>query len=153
MSASPTTFVGNVTADPELITVGNGSTKVTFSVACNHSWRKADGEWDESVSFFNVVAWRQLAEDAANVVQKGVRVIVTGRLDQRTWENDEGEKRSFIELVADDIAVSVKAIDGITRKQRDTDKSANGSRRPQPARQGPPRRAAAKVTVPDDEPF
>lgn len=151
MSSSPTTLVGNLTRDPETTSTGSGTTKTTFSIACNHSWRKADGEWDESVSFFNVIAWRQLAEDAAQVLQKGVRVVVTGRLDQRSWETDEGETRNWIELVADDIAVSVKAVDGITRKQR-----AEGGGKPaakSAGRASSQRRTPAPAAVPDDEPF
>lgn len=147
MSSSPTTLVGNLTRDPEISSVGNGTSKISFSIACNHSWRKADGEWDEKPSFFNVVAWRQLAEDAAPILQKGVRVVVTGRLDQRTWETDDGESRNWVELVADDIAVSVKALDGITRKQRgDGAKSGGAAKRPTAQRRSP-------VAAPDDEPF
>lgn len=126
MSSSPTTLVGNLTRDPEVTTVGSGTTKTTFSIACNHSWRNADGDWEEDVSYFNVIAWRALADDAAMLTQ-GTRVIATGRLDQRSYETNEGEKRTWIELVADDIAVSVKAIEGYDRKQRAENGNGNGA--------------------------
>lgn len=141
-TSSPVTIVGNLTRDPEVRTIGNGSTKAAFSVAVNHSYKDKNDEWVENTSFFNVIAWRQLAE-AAQVLEKGVRVVVTGRLDQRSWEADDGGQRSTVEVVADDIAVSVKNITGFTRRQRPD----SGGERPRPG--GKP------ATAPqyDEEPF
>ena len=119
MSASPVTLVGNVTADPELKFLPTGVGKLTFSMAVNHYWTEADGEKQEKVSFFNVVAWRFLAEDAANVLAKGVKVVVTGRLEQRSWDDKEtGAKRSTVEVLADNIGLSVGNIDSFVRKQK-----------------------------------
>ena len=59
-------------------------------------------------SDLNVVAWRQLAENAQNSITKGTRVVITGRIEQRSWETDQGEKRSIVEIVADDIATSLR---------------------------------------------
>lgn len=151
MSSSPTTLTGNLTRDPEVTTTAAGTPKVTFGIACNHSWRNANNEWEQDVSFFNVTAWRNLAEDCA-VLTKGTRVVVTGRLDQRAWETDDGEKRTWIEVVADDIAVSVKGIASYERKER----AEEGNRTP--ARAGASRPSAARRTpvataYPDDEPF
>ena len=107
MSASPVTLVGNLTADPELKFLPTGVGKLAFSIAVNHYWTDQDGEKQEKTSFFNVVAWRNLAEDAANVLAKGVRVVVTGRLEQRSWDDKEsGAKRSTIEVLADNIVGS-----------------------------------------------
>ena len=72
MSASPTTFTGNLTSDPDLKFMDSGTAKLSFSVACNHYWTGKDGDREEKTSFFNCVAWRQLAEDAANVLEKGM---------------------------------------------------------------------------------
>lgn len=135
MATSPTTLTGNLTADPNLSYTGNGTAKLTFSVAVNHVWRDADGEQQKKVSYFDCVAWRQTAEYAADVLAKGLGVIVTGRLEQRSWEDKEsGQKRSKIELVVDDIGVSTRSIDSITRREYNNDgsaaKSAGGSRRP-----------------------
>ena len=119
MSASPVTLVGNLTADPELKFLPTGVGKLAFSIAVNHYWTDTDGEKQEKTSFFNIVAWRNLAEDAANVLAKGVRVVVTGRLEQRSWDDKEtGAKRSTVEVLADNIGLSVGNIESFTRKQK-----------------------------------
>lgn len=147
MAASPTTLIGNLTADPNLTFTGAGAARLTFSVAVNHVWRDADGEQQKKVSYFDCVAWRQTAENAADVLEKGVGVIVVGRLEQRSWEDKEtGDKRSKIEVVADDIAVSVRAIEGITRRAP----SAEGAQDGNSPRPSTPRRPA-RPTVPDNE--
>jgi single-strand DNA-binding protein len=87
----------------------SGVSKVTFGVAVNRSWRNQNTqEWEEQTSFFNVVAWRQLAENVGASLAKGARVVVSGRLEQRSWETDQGEKRSIVEIVADDVAASLR---------------------------------------------
>ena len=117
MSASPTTIVGNVTANPELKFLGNGTPKSEFSVAVSHYWTDAAGEKQEKTSFFDVIAWRYLAEDVARVLEKGVRVVVTGRLEQRSWDDEKtGSKRSKVELVADEVAVASKSIESFERR-------------------------------------
>ena len=108
MNMSPVTIVGNLTRDPEEFTFASGATKVTFSVAVENRYMK-NQEWVSDTSFFNVVAWKFQAEDAARVLEKGVRVIVVGRLDQRSWQSDDGTNRSTIEIVADEIAVANSA--------------------------------------------
>lgn len=139
---SPVTIVGNLTADPEQRTVGQaGALKTTFSVAVNHPYKDKNDEWVENTSFFNVVCWRQLAEQAA-VLEKGVRVVVTGRLDQRSWEADDGSKRSTVEVLADEIGLSVGGVASFTRRTRD-----GAGQRPKPG--GKP--AAAPVY--NEEPF
>lgn len=156
MSSSPATLTGNLTADPELKFLGNGTPKLSFGIACSHFWNDQTGEKQEKTSFFNVVAWRNLAEDAANVLQKGLRVTVVGRLEQRTYEDKEGQNRSIIEVIADEISVSCRNLDSITRKQRTPEggqsrpaASAQKSR-PVPTRKPVP---AAATLVEQDEPF
>ena len=103
------TISGNITREPEMRYTPSGVSKVTFGVAVNRSWRNQQTqEWEEQTSFFNVVAWRQLAENAGASLQKGSRVTVSGRLEQRSWETEQGEKRSVVEIVADDIAASLR---------------------------------------------
>ena len=82
MNNSAFTGCGNVTQDPELSFTESGIAKLKFSIACNRSYKKGE-DWVEETSFFNVVAWRKLAEDTADVLEKGVGVIVQGRLEQR----------------------------------------------------------------------
>src|SRR3954468_24747362 len=103
------TISGNITRDPEMRYTPSGVSKVTFGVAVNRSWRNQQTqEWDEQSSFFNVVAWRQLAENVGASLTKGARVVVSGRLEQRSWETEQGEKRSIVEVVADDVAASFR---------------------------------------------
>jgi len=103
------TISGNITREPEIRYTPSGVSKCSFGVAVNRSWRNQQTqEWEEQTSFFNVVAWRQLAENAGSSLQKGSRVTVTGRLEQRSWETEQGEKRSVVEIVADDIAASLR---------------------------------------------
>lgn len=154
MSSSPATFTGNLTADPELKFTGSGTPKLSFGIACSHIWTDQGGEKQEKTSFFNIVAWRNLAEDAANILQKGLRVTVVGRLEQRTYEDKEGQNRSIIELVADEISVSCRGLEAITRKQKGEGGSrpaANQKSRPSvPTRSKP---AQGTMVVEDDEPF
>jgi single-strand DNA-binding protein len=103
------TVVGNITRDPELRFTGSGQAKVGFGLAVNRRWQnKQNQEWEEAVSFFNVVAWGELGENTSESLQKGSRVIVTGRLEQRSWETEDGEKRSIVEIVADEVGPSLR---------------------------------------------
>ena len=103
------TISGNITREPEMRYTPSGVSKVTFGVAVNRSWRNQQTqEWEEQTSFFNVVAWRQLAENVSASLTKGSRVVVSGRLEQRSWETESGEKRSIVEVVADDVAPSLR---------------------------------------------
>jgi single-strand DNA-binding protein len=103
------TVVGNITRDPEMRFTPSGVSKVTFGVACNRSWQnRQTNEWEEQTSFFNVVCWRELADNVGASLKKGTRVVVTGRLEQRSWETEQGEKRSVVEIVADEIAPSLR---------------------------------------------
>jgi len=98
-----TTVVGNTTRDPELRFTKNGLAMLTVGVAVN---RKRGDE--ETTSFFDVVAFGSLAENVAESCPKGCRVVVTGRLEQRSWDTDNGERRSKVEIVADEIGPSLR---------------------------------------------
>ena len=103
------TVCGNITRDPELRFTPSGQANATFGIAVNRRWQnRQSGEWEEAVSFFNVVAWRELAENVTESLGKGARVIVTGRLEQRSYETQDGEKRSVVEIVADEIGPSLR---------------------------------------------
>ena len=103
------TIVGNCTRDPELRFTAAGSAMAKFGVAVNRRWQnRSTQEWEEEVSFFDVIAWGALGENAVESIQKGTRVMVDGRLQQRSWETDQGEKRSSIELVADELGPSLR---------------------------------------------
>jgi single-strand DNA-binding protein len=120
MADNSVTLVGNVTRDPELRYTQGGAAKVAFGLAVNRRWQnRQTQEWEEQVSFFNIVAWREMAENVAESVAKGSRVVVTGRLEQRSWETENGEKRTVVEVTADDIGPSLRwATAQISRNER-----------------------------------
>ena len=98
------TLVGNITRDPELRFTNTGQATASFGLAVNRRWQnRQTQEWEEATSFFDVVCWREMAENAAESLTRGSRVIVTGRLDQRSWETPDGDKRSKVEVVADEV--------------------------------------------------
>ena len=103
------TLVGNITRDPELRFTPSGQATASFGLAVNRRWQnRTTNEWEEATSFFNVVCWREQAENASESLSKGSRIIVTGRLEQRSWETPDGEKRSVVEVVADEIGPSLR---------------------------------------------
>ena len=123
------TLVGNVTRDPEIRYTPSGQTVATFGLAVNRRWQnKQNNEWEEQVSFFDVKCWAQMAENVSESVQKGTRVVVTGRLEQRSWETDNGDKRSKIEVVADEVAPSLRwATAQVNRIERSQAGSGGGA--------------------------
>ena len=94
-------LMGNLTRDPETRTVPSGQTVTNFSLAVNRTWRGQDGTSQESVSYIDCVAWGKTGEIIAQYMQKGRPILVSGRLDQRTWEQD-GNKRSKVEVIVED---------------------------------------------------
>ena len=115
-----TTMSGNLTRDPEIRYTREGQPSASFGLAVNRRWQqRGSDEWEESTSFFDVVCWGQLAENTAQSLSKGARVLVSGRLDQRSWETAEHERRSKIEITADEIAPSLRwATAAITKNER-----------------------------------
>ena len=96
-------ITGNLTRDPELRTTPNGATVCSFSVAVNRVYRDASGEQREDVSFIDCSAWGKLGEMINQYAKKGSGVLVSGRLDQRSWEDKTtGQKRSRVEIVVED---------------------------------------------------
>jgi single-strand DNA-binding protein len=103
-------IVGNLTDDPELRYTPNGAAVANFSVAVTPRFRdQQTNEWkDGDTSFFRVNIWRNAAENVAESLTRGSRVVVVGRLKQRSWETPEGEKRTVVEIEADEVAPSLK---------------------------------------------
>ncbi|MGH9245803.1 MAG: single-stranded DNA-binding protein [Acidimicrobiales bacterium] len=103
------TLIGNLTRDPELRFTNSGQAQATLGLAVNRRWQnRQSGAWEERTSFFNVVLWGDLGENVAHSLPKGCRVIVTGRLEQRSWETENGERRSVVEVIADEIGPSLR---------------------------------------------
>jgi single-strand DNA-binding protein len=100
---------GNLTGDPDIRYTGDGQPSASFGLAVNRRWQDRETRrWEEATSFFDVVCWRELAENAALSLARGMRVVVSGRLEQRTWETEGGERRARIEVVADEIGPSLR---------------------------------------------
>lgn len=132
------TLIGNITRDPELRFTASGQALATFGLAVNRRWQNRQTQaWEEATSYFDVVCWAQLAENAAESLPKGTRVIVTGRMEQRSWETQEGEKRSKIEVIADELGPSVRwATTQVTRNERRDGQGGGGGgggQAPQPS--------------------
>jgi len=96
-------LLGNLTRDPETRTTPNGQSVTSFSLAVNRTWRNANGENQESVSYIDCVAWGKAGEIIAQYVSRGRALLVSGRLEQRSWEDKEsGQKRSKVEVIVED---------------------------------------------------
>ena len=135
------TIVGNMTRDAELRYTASGVAVTEFGVA----WNSKDRDGNESVSFFDVTCWRELAEHVAESLGKGNRVIVYGRLDQNTWETKDGDKRSKVRVMADDVAPSLR---WATANVERTSRSGDGFPKPDG------KSAMARTGFPtDEEPF
>lgn len=132
---------GNLVRDFELRYSTAGKAIGSAGVAVNRRYQ-VNGEWQEEAAFFNIVAFGQLAENAAASLTKGARVVVTGRLSQRSWDDKDGNKRSVVEIVADDIGPSLKwAQAQVERNERSTSSGGGGST------------GGRANPYPDDEPF
>ncbi|QYG95274.1 single-stranded DNA-binding protein [Iamia sp. SCSIO 61187] len=123
------TLTGNITRDPELRFTPSGQAVATFGLAVNRRWQnRQTNEWEEQVSFFDVKCWAQMAENVSESLGRGTRVVVSGRLEQRSWETDNGDKRSKVEVVADEIAPSLRwATAQVTKNERSSDGGGGGS--------------------------
>lgn len=150
MAANHVTLIGNLVDDPELRFTPSGVAMAKIRFAVNRRYQR-NGEWQEETSFFGGTLWRDAAENAAESLTKGMRVIVTGRLEQRSWETQEGDKRSIVEVAVDEIGPSLRwATASVTRSPRAADSFGGGEG-------GGPSVAAAPVARddygPDEAPF
>lgn len=136
-------IVGNLTRDPELRTTPNGASVCSFSVAVNRVYRDTSGEQKEDVSFIDCSAWGKLGEMISQYAKKGSSVLVSGRLDQRSWEDKtSGQKRSRVEIVVEDFNFTgAAARDG-----------GNGGNFSAPDAGGADSAASANNEIPDDIP-
>jgi single-strand DNA-binding protein len=132
------TVVGNLTRDPELRFTQSGQARAVLGIAVNRRWQnRQTNEWEEQVSFFNVVCWREMAENVAESLTRGTRVIVNGRLEQRSWDTQEGDKRSVVEIVADEIAPSLRwASAQVNRNERSDGGQGGGGGQSAPRQSG-----------------
>ena len=128
MAQNSVTLVGNLVEDPELRFTPSGVAMARLRFAVNRRYRDRNDQWQEETSFFGGTVWRDLAENVAESLQKGARVIVTGSLEQRTWETQEGEKRSVVEVRIDEVGPSLRwATANVTRTPRNDSWGGGGS--------------------------
>lgn len=150
------TIVGNLTDDPTLRFTSSGAAVATFTVASTpRSFDKASGEWkDQESLFMRCSIWRQPAENAAESLRRGQRVVVVGRLKQRSFEVD-GQKRSVVELEADEIGASLRYAKATVEKVQRSDGGGQQASRPasRPQRSSAPSADPwGDVPPPEEEP-
>ena len=112
-------IMGNLTRDPEVKTIPSGQTVATFGVATNRRWTSSAGDQQEETEFHEIVAWGKLAEICEQILFKGRKVLVEGRLKTRNWEGQDGVKRYRTEIVAENIAAAGpgRATEGYTPRE------------------------------------
>ncbi len=146
-------ILGNLTKDPELRSTTSGATVASFSIATNRRWTNKDGQQQEETEFHNIVAWGKLAEICGQILYKGRKVLVVGRLRTRQWEGQDGIKRYSTEVIADQLSA--------TGPSRHGDQSGEGGAMDAPAmpsmapkktaaKEGATNPAEAPATVPDE---
>lgn len=146
------TLIGNLVDDPELRFTPSGVAMAKIRFAVNRRWRGQDGEWQEATSFFTGTIWREQAETVSESLQKGTRVIVSGRLEQRSWETDDGDKRSVVEIQVDEIGPSLRWATATVNKTQRSDGNFGGGGGGE-SRQVPPAPVARDDYGPDEAPF
>jgi single-strand DNA-binding protein len=114
-------IIGNLTRDPDLRFTSQGLAVCNFSIASNRRWQnKTTNEWEEATSYYDVTVWGIQGQNVAESMQKGDRAVIVGRLEQRTWEDQDGNKRSKFEVVADVVGATMEwaTIDSITKNDK-----------------------------------
>lgn len=96
-------LVGNLTRDPEMRATPSGVSVAKFGIAVNRRKRNENGEWEDAPDFFNVTVWDKLAERCCEYIRKGSPVALEGRLQSRSWETEDGQKRSAVDIVAENV--------------------------------------------------
>jgi len=102
------TLLGNLARDPEIKYTNEGLAITDLRVAVNRKWKDKDGNDMENVEFFNITAWNKLAENCSNDLKKGDRVIVSGRLNHRSFDTKDGKKINIMNVIADVVAASLE---------------------------------------------
>jgi single-strand DNA-binding protein len=128
MADNTVTLVGNVTDDPELRFTPTGRPVANFTVAVNKRFKDNDGQWQDRLDgFFRCNCWADMAENVAESLTKGTRIVVTGRLQQRQWEDNDGNKRSAFEIQVDEVGPSLRwATATVQKSQRSGGQSSGG---------------------------
>lgn len=135
-------LMGNLTRDPETRTTPSGQSVTSFSLAVNRTWRGNDGQQQEAVSYIDCTAWGKAGEIIAQYMGKGRALLVSGRLDQRSWDDkDSGQKRSKVEVVVEDF----NFVDG--------GQGGDGGSAPRSSSSSAPKKSAPAADNVDDQPI
>lgn len=140
-------FAGNLTRDPEIRFTTGGRAVASCGVAVSRRYQQ-NGEWQEQTTFLDLVIWGTLGENVASCLTKGTRVVGAGRLEQRSWENEAGEKRSKFEVIVDSIGPDLRWATVTVEKVARTDSGDQGG-----SSGGPQRAAGQPEWAGDEEPF
>jgi single-strand DNA-binding protein len=119
-------LIGNLGRDPEMRYTANGKAVATFTVACSRVRNSAEGERQEETDWFNIVAWEKLAELCSQYLQKGRQAYIEGRLQTRSWEGQDGQKKYMTEVVAQNVIFLGGQGGGGPRQERYDDGGASG---------------------------
>ena len=149
MAVNTVTLIGNLVDDPELRFTPSGIALASIRLAVSRRYQDRNNEWQEETLFIRGTLWRDAAENAAESLTKGMRVIVEGRLELNQWETQEGDKRSEIRVQINEIGPSLRwATAQVTRSPRAGDSYGGGS---QPSTPAAP--VARDDYGPDEAPF
>ena len=140
-------LVGNVPRAPELRFTQGGAAVCSFGLA----WNQRSQQGEDKAHFFDISCWRDLAENVAESLTRGMRVVVYGRLDYRTWEGQNGEKRSAVQIVADEVSPSIRWATAQVSKNERGGGGPSQSPQPNPSNSGSD--FGAGYDIPDEEPF
>lgn len=144
------TLMGNVTQDPDLRFTPSGAAVLNFSMATNRSYKQGD-EWKDEVTFHNIVAWRS-AEQLAKRIKKGTRLIVEGRVQNRSWDDAEtGQKRYKTEINADDVILIARYEGANDDDSASSSSSSSDSKSSASSSKG--KKGGNELIDPDDLPF
>lgn len=169
-SLNKVTLIGNLTRDPELRYTPNGTAVASFTVATNREWTVESGEKREEAEFTRIVAWNKLAELCSQLLSKGRKVYVEGRLQTRSWISQDGTQRTATEVVISDMIVldsrrppestNVVSVEGVNKpvvsqsKPGDDGSKSYRKAKTQAKKEEPPKEVSKKEEVnPDDIPF
>ena len=144
MNVNKVLLVGNLTRDPEMRSLPSGQPVINFGLATNRVWKDKEGQKQQQVEFHNIVAFGKTAELINQYMKKGNSLYVEGRLQTRTWDAQDGSKRSRTEVVAENIQFGPRQTGG-------GGNYAQGSNPPAPQNQQPPQDTIATVEYPEDD--
>jgi single-strand DNA-binding protein len=152
MNGNLITLVGNLTGDPDVRFTSAGKAYAKFSIADNFSYKKGD-DWEKKTSFFDCTAWGDIAENIAESLTQGARVIACGRVEQQNWETEEGERRSKLAVEIDSIGPDLRfAVAEVTKIEQEGSSAPKRSKRNSGSR-GTKRGSRRQEEYDDEEPF